>query len=96
MATPKEQVYDTQISPLMVQIIKICKENRIAFLFDAALGFDGDSDSQLRCTSYLLEDDCEPTDEMLQAVEHLRPESTTFLAFTITTSNEGFKQQVTR
>ena len=33
----KEDVYDTQINPLMAEIIKICQENKIAMLASFAI-----------------------------------------------------------
>lgn len=42
----KEQVYDSEISPLMEKIIAICKKHKIAMLCDFGLGDD------LKCTSY--------------------------------------------
>ena len=36
----KEEVYDSQISPLMAQIISICKEHKIAMLADFTLDED--------------------------------------------------------
>lgn len=84
MPTPKEEVYDKKIFPLMKKIIEICKKHKIPFIFDTALGFeDEDDDNQLKCTSCLLEDDCEPSPEMLQAIDLLRPRKPVFAAFTI-------------
>ena len=85
MPTPKEEVYDRDIFPLMAKIIEICKKHRIPFLFDVALGFeDEDDDNQLKCTSCLLEDDCEPSPEMLQVIDLLSPRKPMLAAFTIT------------
>jgi hypothetical protein len=87
MPTAKEEVYDEHIFPLMAKVIEICKGHRIPFVFDVALGFENeDDDSQLKCTSCLLEEDCEPPEEMLKAFEHIRPKRATFAAFTITSS----------
>lgn len=47
----KEQIYDDQISPLMRQIIQICKDNGIAMMADFAIPTD--EDDGLRCTSLL-------------------------------------------
>lgn len=46
----KEQIYDTQISPLMREIIKICKEHGIAMLMDFAIGHDGEGPDGQDCT----------------------------------------------
>lgn len=87
MTTTKEAVYDEQIYPLMERVIEICKANKIPLIFDVALGFEReDDDSQLKCTSVLLPDDFEPTEEMLRAWECIRPRRASFAAFTITSS----------
>ncbi len=88
MTTEKEKIYDDQIYPLMDEIIRICREHRIAFIFDVALGYASEEDAaagaQLKCTSCLLEDDCEPDAEMLRAMKCIQPRQS-FGAFTITT-----------
>lgn len=84
---PKEDVYDNQISPLMTQIIAICKEHKIAMLADFALDEDEDSeDGPLKCTTTLLTDDHDPTDEQIEAMRILLRPAPSFLAVTITTS----------
>lgn len=89
MATVKEEIYDEQIFPLMAQVIEICKRHRIPMLFDVALGCESeDDDGQLKCTTVLLDDEYEPSPEMLQAYEHIRPKRATFAAFTITRTNQ--------
>lgn len=57
----KEQIYDEQISPLMSQILKICKENNVQmamqfYLQDAESNPDG---RPMYCTSFVndLHDD---------------------------------------
>lgn len=67
----KEQIYDEQISPLMAQIIEICKEHKIAHL--ACFAIPNDDDPDLRCSTAQLTADFEPPDEFLQAWKHLRP-----------------------
>ncbi len=58
----KEQVYDEQISPLMINIIAICKEHKIAFVASFAIPNEGDPD--LRCTSGLTESRDESTEDV--------------------------------
>lgn len=67
----KEQVYDDQISPLMAQIIEICRANKIAFL--ASFSIPNDEDTDLCCSSYMLDDDFEPPESFLRAKRELRP-----------------------
>lgn len=91
MTTAKEAIYDEQIFPLMAQVIDICKQHKIPMIFDVALGYENeDDDGQLKCTTVLLNDDYEPSDEMLKAYEHIRPRrQAAFAAFTITRTPEG-------
>ena len=84
--TAKEAIYDEQISPLMEQILTICKDNKIAMLADFALGKDPEADdAELKCTSGLLADEHEPTPEMIKAWSMIQPRQASFMAFTITT-----------
>jgi hypothetical protein len=69
----KEQVYDDQVSPLMSQIIEICKTNKIAFI--ASFSIPTEEDADLRCTSAMLEDAFEPPEEFLRAWREIRPAS---------------------
>lgn len=54
----KEQIYDSKISPLMKQIIEVCREHGIAMMADFAIPHDGkgpngEDCSSLRCTTLL-------------------------------------------
>lgn len=69
----KEQIYDEQISPLMTQIIEVCRANKIAHI--ACFAIPTDDDPDLRCTTGQLTDDFEPPEEFLQAWKYLRPAS---------------------
>ncbi len=65
----KEEVYDSEISPLMAKIIEICKREKIAMIADFRL----DPEEGLRCTTATLLDDHEPSDEQIEAFEILKP-----------------------
>jgi hypothetical protein len=54
----KEQVYDEKISPLMTEIIKICKENDIKMVADFYLREPTESEDEFHCTTALIMD-CE-------------------------------------
>ena len=69
----KEQIYDEQISPLMVQIIEICKESKIAMVFSFYLP-DGEQNT-LHCSSALVSDEYEPSESLLEAWAVICPES---------------------
>jgi bisphosphoglycerate-independent phosphoglycerate mutase (AlkP superfamily) len=74
----KEEIYDSQINPLMAQIINICKENKIAMLCNFRL------DEDMQVTSALLDDEYDPSDSQLDAITLLYPRKPTAFAFTIT------------
>ena len=73
----KESVYDDLISPLMSQIIEICKGNGIAAF--ATFALDGD----LECTTCLPDETGTFPDDIQECVRivYRKPE---FFAFTIT------------
>ena len=87
--TPKEAIYDAEISPLMAQIIKLCKEHKINMAATFSLGMDPEAGETLFCTSILPadkedEDGYERVNEC-RATMHPQPQ---FAAFTITTKAE--------
>jgi hypothetical protein len=47
----KESVYDNEISPLMKQIIEICKRENIPMAFNFAIKDDGEEEGWLYCTT---------------------------------------------
>lgn len=68
----KEEIYDSQISPLMLQIIEICKTQGIAMMasFDIAHegeGPNGEDCSGLVCSSLLPDGDGEPNPVFMKA-----------------------------
>lgn len=71
-----EQVYDERVSPLMTQIIAICKEHKIAMVAQFAIPIQDDPD--LCCTTALTTKEFEPPDHLRRAVGFLerggRPE----------------------
>ncbi|QDT07975.1 hypothetical protein K227x_64050 [Rubripirellula lacrimiformis] len=85
----KEEVYDEQISPLMCQIIEICKEHKIANL----LTFSLDRDADLACTTAMLTDEFEPPAEFLKALDVVRPPTPKPLMMTLD-KGDGSKEFV--
>lgn len=86
--TPKEAVYDEQISPLMSQIIALCRNHKINMVADFSLGYDPEADKTLFCTTALPKvdpDDEDGAERMMRAYEAMRPRPRVF-AFTITSS----------
>ena len=68
----KEQIYDEQISPLMTQIIAICKEHGIPIV--ASFFTPGDDDPELAVTTALLGNGFEAPKNFSNALRELRPE----------------------
>ena len=71
----KEEVYDSQIAPLMGQILAICKQHKIAML--ASFSIPNEEDEGLLCSSALLEDEYEPPEAFLRALGCLVQQSPT-------------------
>lgn len=63
----KEEIYDEKISPLMTQIIAICKEHKIANVCSFSL----DLEEGLVCTTAMTEADFEPPDKYKECVKLL-------------------------
>lgn len=49
----KEQIYDSRISPLMLQILEICKAEGIAMISSFDIGHDGEGPNGEDCTGLL-------------------------------------------
>ena len=86
MSAPKEPFYDERISPLMKQVIELCKEARVNFAAQFSLGYDEETDSTLFCTTVVH--DVDPADEKgVERMQELRrvmfPPEPRLLAFTI-------------
>jgi len=75
----KEEVYDSEINPLMLKIIEICKREKIALLANFQLSGKGEED--LKCTTALLAKDFEPSKEQIGALSLLQDG---YVAFSIT------------
>ena len=54
--TDKERIYDEKISPLMTQIITLCKEHKINMAATFSLGMDPEEGETLFCSSILPAD----------------------------------------
>ena len=66
----KEEIYDEQISPLMTQIIAICKEHKIANV----LSFSLDLEEGLCCTTCMTQDEFAPPEKFKECVRLLYPQ----------------------
>jgi len=83
----KEEIYDDQISPLMEQIINICKKNNIAMLMSFSIPTEDDPD--LACTTAIVSDECDPPGSLLRAYETVMGRSPGMPNMMITTKNEN-------
>jgi hypothetical protein len=83
----KEDVYDSQISPLMDQVIKIASEHKIP----VAITFQLDSEG-LRCTTMLSE---RANSEMLRIMEVAKPHQPAVALAITETTNPGGKKTIT-
>ena len=63
----KEQVYDAEISPMMAQILAICKQHNIAMVASFDIG------DEMLCTSALLTDEYDPPASFVEALDVIRP-----------------------
>lgn len=86
----KEKIYDEKISPLMSEIIKICKENDIQVLFSCYLKTDDKGD--MSCNTY-LESKEENCDKLKNAAKCIAlgyiAHKPYFTAMTITSTKEA-------
>jgi len=87
MTTKREAAYDEHLSPLMSQVIALCKEHKIPLL--ACFDLAGEDDEQegaetLRCTTCLSGPDWLLHETFEKALVVIRPPPPSFMAFTIT------------
>lgn len=82
MATKLEKIYDEKISPLMTQIIKICKDENIPMVASYQLDWDEERESYLKCSTALL---FEPAGEDLRRAKAILygEGGSSFMAMTI-------------
>jgi hypothetical protein len=92
----KEEIYDSQISPLMQQIIAITREHGIAMIasFDIAHdgeGPNGEDCSALLCTTHLPDGDDECNERFSRAAALLQRSGGTASMMITTTHGDGSK-----
>tara|TARA_R110000744_G_scaffold107393_2_gene203914 strand:- start:1133 stop:1411 length:279 start_codon:yes stop_codon:yes gene_type:complete len=69
----KEEIYDSEISPLMAKIIETCNANNIAMLMSFSIPTEDEPD--LECTTALLGDEMNPPEHLRKALNVIRPPS---------------------
>lgn len=67
----KEQIYDSQISPLMARIISTCKRHKIPVV--ACFGLGPDDNGDLHCTTAIVPEEFEPSEMLLELKERIYP-----------------------
>ncbi len=75
----KEEIYDSEISPHMVEIIRICKEHQISMV--ASFSIPTEEDEGCRCTTALLVPEWDPPEDFKAAYQMVHK---SFVAFTST------------
>ena len=89
MTTKREDIYNTQINPLMTRIIELCKEHDIPMVASFQLDDDRDPDGvEFKCTTLLPFDGCGRSIREAGAVLYRRRASS-FMAFTISGPAKG-------
>jgi hypothetical protein len=78
----KEQIYDAQISPLMTQIITICKAGGISML--AHFDISHDADLGLGCTTSLPDETGKLSDTVRWGKTAIMCNPSSFMVFPIT------------
>jgi hypothetical protein len=88
----KEEFYDDKISPLMTQIIALCKEGEIPMLADFALDWNEDDQDFLKCTTVILNKAWEPPEEMIEAAKVLMPPQRSPMMMTVRDGDGNVKE----
>lgn len=88
MSGPKETAYDAEISPLMVQIIDVCKRHKInvhaTFVLDVPE--DAEDENAILCTTHLpVDEGDEEGMRLIAALLRVAKPEPMFAAFTIST-----------
>jgi hypothetical protein len=78
----REAIYDEHISPLMTQIIALCKAHDIPMIATFQINDDRPDGDAFMCTTSLPHKDCNPKIGEIYRLLYRRPE---LFAFTITT-----------
>jgi len=80
----EEKAYDDLISPLMKQIIAICKERKISFL--ASFLYESSEDEESKATTYMnFKDEDRFSDSLHRAFVECRTSGIQAMAISITT-----------
>jgi len=89
----KEEAYDAKISPLMTEIIAICREHGIAMV--ASYAIPTDDDDGLRCTTLLPDGEGKPDPKCQEAHNLLRRGDQTASPMMLTTQHADGSKTLT-
>lgn len=87
----KEEIYDEQISPLMTQIIDICKEHKIANICTFSL----DLEEGLCCTTAMVADEFEPQEKFREAIRLIKTTEEPSCISTVTVTKADGSKEIT-
>lgn len=80
----QEDIYDEKVSPLVKQIIEVCKEHKMPCVLSFACPDDKDGESSLMCTTAMLEDHfIGSKDRLRKALKMLRSGDAFAIAMTV-------------
>jgi hypothetical protein len=88
----REQIHDELISPLVSQIIGICKKHKIPML--ANFNLASEDDEGLQCTTHVFGDDWESTEAMRKAAALLGPRASSVSMLTVRDGNGEITKMV--
>jgi len=86
----KEEIYDEEISPLMSQIIGICKTHKIANICSFSL----DLDEGLCCTTAMVSDEFAPPGKFIECINILNPQNTPSPMLLTVTDENGIVKEI--
>ena len=66
----KEEIYDSEIAPLMLQVINICKKHKIAHI--CAFSIPNEEDDGLCCTTANVTDSFDPPVSFINALNCIK------------------------
>jgi hypothetical protein len=78
-----EEIYDEKISPLMKQVISICKEHKIPMIADFFLR--NDEGGNFTAFTALCEEDFDPPEYYLEAIKLFRKKPVVMTSITVET-----------
>jgi len=85
----KEEVYDDEISPLILEVIALCKEHRIPAAMMFQLNDDDDEHGPLYCSTCIPCRELDVSDKMSRVIDLVQPDRGGVIAETVETDAAG-------